>query len=382
MTPKKIRVFEIGKSTAGVGEYLRWLATGFDKTQFALTFACMSEGGDALAAELTQIEGVTAFSIPMNRYKIAPLSDLRALLRLRRAIQGGSFDLIHAHATKPGFMARLAAIGTGIPVIYSPHCFAFHAGVHPLAARGIALFERSAARWLTCKIITVARAEVDLAQRYRVGSTEQFITIHSGIDTTLFDVSRQKTAARDDLNIPPDVPLVGAVGRMSRQKNPLLFVQAAAIIHGQAPHVHFIWIGDGPLMTAAKSLAVESGLTKILHFPGMRNDIPELLGALDLFVLPSDWEAFPLTILEAMAARLPVVATDVMGVPEIVIPGKTGLLVPPNDAHALANAAMQLLADPKHAKIMGECGRQHIESAFSRQQMIRSIAEAYQRTVA
>ena len=382
MTPKKIRVFEIGKSTAGVGEYLRWLAAGLDKTQFALTFACMSEGGDALAAKLAQIEGVTAFSIPMNRYKIAPLSDLRALLRLRREIRRGNFDLIHAHASKPGFMARLAAIGTGIPAIYSPHCFAFHAGAHSLAARGIAFFERGAARWLTSKIIAVAHAEVVLAQRYRVGSTEQFITIHSGIDTAPFDIPVQKAAARDDLNIPPDVPLVGAVGRMSRQKNPLLFVQAAALIHARLPQAHFIWVGDGPLMTAAKSLAVESGLTKILHFPGKRNDIPELLGALDLFVLPSDWEAFPLTILEAMAARLPVVATDVMGIPEIVIPGKTGLLIPPNDAPALANAIIQLLANPNHAKIMGECGRQHVESAFSRQQMIRSIAEAYQRTVA
>ncbi len=382
MISKKLRVLEIGKSTAGVGEYMRWLALGLDKSRFELTFACMSEGGEELATSLVKIEGLSAFSIPMNRYNISPISDFHALLRLAAEMRKGKFDLIHAHASKPGVLARLATIGSSIPVIYSPHCFAFHDGAHPLVACGIAFIERLLARFLTRKIITVADAEIELARRYRVGKEKQFTTIHSGINTEPFDAPLPAALLRQSMNIPMNVPLVGMVGRMSKQKNPFLFLRAAALIHNRHPQAHFILIGDGPLKQAAKSMAADFGIADSVHFPGFRNDIPNLLSEFTIFVLSSAWEAFPLTILEAMAARLPVVATDVMGVSEIVINQRTGLLVPADNDQAMAAAIKDLLDQPVLAKKYGIEGRKRVIEHFSRAEMINQITQAYYRTVA
>jgi glycosyltransferase involved in cell wall biosynthesis len=178
----RMRVLEIGKSTGGIGTYLRWLAQGLDLERFDLTFACLSEKSMELADELKSIKGVKAISWPMNRFKIDLFSDFLLMLKIVRLIRSGKFELIHAHGSKSGFLARIAAIGSGVPVIYSPHCFSFHIGVNPLTANVLAALERFAARFLTARIITVADGEQTLAQRFRIGFPELFVTVHSGID--------------------------------------------------------------------------------------------------------------------------------------------------------------------------------------------------------
>jgi hypothetical protein len=124
---RSVRVLMVTKSTGGVAEYVRWLVHGIDKEKFALLVVCLSENGPEFAEELRQAYGVQSISYAMNRYKVDVISDARVGFQLARLIRGHQFDLIHAHASKPGFLARMAALGTGIPVLYSPHCFAFHA---------------------------------------------------------------------------------------------------------------------------------------------------------------------------------------------------------------------------------------------------------------
>ncbi len=378
---KRIHVFEVTKSTGGVGEYVRWIANGLDKARFRLTVACLSEGGKSFAAELNRIPGVEAFSLPMARYSIAPLSDLRALWKLRAVIGEGGFDLIHAHASKPGFLARLAAAGSGVPVLYSPHCFAFHAGANPLAARLYVWLERWAARWLTARIVAVAQAERDLGCAHGVGRKDQYAVIHSGIDPRPFSDPFDRAGTRASLGVPESAPVVGVVGRLSRQKNPLGFLDAARRVHQQNPDAHFVWVGDGPLMEATRQRARALGLEEVFRLVGARRDIPAVLHALDLFALPSLWEAFPITILEAMAAGLPCVATRVQGVPEAVVDGETGLLVPPGDAGVLAQALLTLLADGGQRTRMGAAGRRRLETHFRREQMLSRLAMLYEEAV-
>jgi glycosyltransferase involved in cell wall biosynthesis len=377
----RIRVLEIGKSTAGIGTYLRWLAQGLDLERFQLTFACLSEGGMALADELGSIKDIRAISWPMNRFKVDPVSDLLLTLRIARLIRAEKFDLIHAHGSKSGFLARLAAMGSGVPVIYSPHCFSFHDGVNPLLANLLAALERFAARYLTARIITVADGEQTLARRYRVGFPQLFVTVHSGIDPANYDKPVDKTAQRAFLKLDENAPLVGAVGRLGKQKSPLDFVQMAALVYSHMPQTHFVWAGSGPLKEAAQNLSEELGIGEVCHFIGEYKDVPSLLGAMDCFVLPSLWEGFPIVLLEAMAAGVPIVATDIPGNDEAVSSGKNGWLVPPASPSALAEKVLGLLNNLEQAATFARSSRERIHQEFTRAKMLASIQNVYQDVV-
>lgn len=370
-----VHILEVSKSTGGVGAYMRWLAAGFDHARYRLTFVCLSEGGPELAAELGRIPGVQAMSLAMNRYKIDPLSDARALAELRRIVRRVRPDLIHAHASKPGYLARLAAGGT--PVLYSPHCFSFHDGAGRAKATLLATMERLAARHLTARIVTVCDGERELALRWRVGRPELFHTVLTGIDPAPFAEPADRAALRRGLGVPESAPLVGAVGRLIAQKAPLDFVRAAARVHAARPDAHFVWAGDGPLLEAARAEAAALGVGEVVHFAGPRRDVPALLQALDLFLLPSRWEGFALSVLEAMAAGLPVVATAVTGADEAIAAGESGLIVPAGDTAAMAQAILEILADPARGRAFGARGRERIMQRFTRERMIGQLGQLY-----
>jgi glycosyltransferase involved in cell wall biosynthesis len=377
----RTRVLEIGKSTGGIGTYLRWLAQGLDLERFDLTFACLSEKSLELADELKSIKGVKAISWPMKRFKIDLFSDFLLTLKIARLIRSGKFELIHAHGSKSGFLARIAAIGSGVPVVYSPHCFSFHFGVNPLTANFLAALERFAARFLTARIITVADGEQTLAQRFRIGFPKLFVTVHSGIDPFIYENPIDKAAQKFDLNFNKGGALVGSVGRLDQQKAPLDFVRMAALVHAQKPQVQFVWAGSGPLEYAVRKLSEELGIAAICHFIGEYRDVPSLLGILDCFVLPSLWEGFPIVLLEAMAAGIPIVATDIPGNDEAVFSGKNGWLVAPGNHAALAEKVLSLLNNPNQAASFAEFGRERIQQEFTRAKMIASIQNVYQDVV-
>lgn len=372
----QIRVLEVSKSTGGLGTYMRWLADGLDRERFALTFICLSDGAAALADELSQRAGVAAFGWQMNRYKINPFTDAQVIVRLARLIRRERFDMIHAHGSKAGFIARVAAIGSGVPVIYSPHNFAFHVGVPRWQARIFAFVEKLAARYLTAKIITVADGEQALARQFGVGTPDLFVTVHSGVDLSAFsrrvDSSEQKTA----LGVPREALLVGAVGRLSGQKNPLAFVRLAARVHEKIPNAHFVWIGEGPLENESRQLAIELGVGNVLHFAGQRADVPADLRALDVFVMTSRWEAFSLALLEAMACGLPCVASNLAGNAE-ALDEASGFLFDVDDVNGMSAAVEKILSDRARAKRMGVNARERVEQHFTRALMMNKLMQVY-----
>jgi glycosyltransferase involved in cell wall biosynthesis len=374
----RIRILEIGKSTAGIGTYLRWLAQGLDLDRFQPTFACLSEKSMELAEELRSIKGIEAISWPMNRFKVDPFLDFLLVLRIAGLIRAEKFDLIHAHGSKAGFLARIAAIGSGVPVVYSPHCFSFHAGTNPLVANLLAALERFAARFLTARIITVADGEQTLARRFRVGLPNLFTTVHSGIDPVSYNKPVDKTAQKAVLNLDENARLVGTVGRLGEQKAPLDFVRMAALVHSKMPQTHFIWAGSGPLEEEARKLAETLGIAQACHFIGEYKNIPSLLGIMDCFVLSSLWEGFPIVLLEAMASGVPIVATDIPGNDEAVLSGTNGWLVPQGNPTALADKVLSLLNDPYQAAIFVASGRKRMQHEFTRAKMLSSLQNIYQ----
>lgn len=373
-----VRVLQVSKSTGGVGQYMKWLVRSLDKRRFEVTAVCLSDDGDKLAAELSQVDGTRATSLQMERYKINLLSDVLTWWQLFKLIRREDFDLIHAHASKPGFLVRIAAALTRTPVLYSPHCFSFHSGVRKSKAWFYAQLERLAARLWTTRIIVLCQDEIELAKKFHVGFDGQFIIVYTGLNLSNFNGNIDRYAIRQFLGIPPDVFLFGTVGRLSRQKAPADFVQAAAIIHVKYPDAHFVWIGTGELQDETELLVRSLNLQDVFHFAGQRNDVPSVLHAIDCFVLTSHWEGFSLSVLEAMAARRPVVMSQVSGATEAVLNGETGLIVPIGDVKAIARALELVLSNPKKAEKMGQAGRHRVENFFTQTQMIADIQKIYE----
>jgi glycosyltransferase involved in cell wall biosynthesis len=371
-----IRLLLVTKSTGGVASYVRALVRGLDRRTFSITVACLSEDNDKFSAELQRQFGVQAFGLAMNRYKVDPFTDARVCLQLAQHIRAARYDLIHAHASKPGFLTRMAAMGTGIPVLYSPHNFAFHEGSKKLPALIVATLERLAAR-VTARIVAIANHERDLALKYGVGTPALYEVVRTGIHAGAYEVAVDKPDMKQQLGIPADAPVIGAVGRLAPPKLPLDFVRFAATIRPKLPKAHYIWVGAGPLEADARKLTAELGLTDVVHWLGERSDVPLLLQILDCFVLPSRWEGLPLVVLEAFAAGVPVVATDNMGSNELIETGRTGWLVPIGEPDILADRIYQVLTQPETtAEVCRQAGRE-VRSEYSLERMIARLTQLY-----
>ena len=203
------------------------------------------------------------------------------------------------------------------------------------------------------------------------GSADKFVVVPNGVDPAAFAPGSDRFQARDDLGINREWSVVGMAGSITERKGQLLLLQAAAKVVKAFPRVKFIVIGrtndvhDEEYAAKLRNYIDHMGLTENVRFLGWCSDMPQVLSALDLFVLPSSNEGLPRSILEAMAAAVPVVATNVGGNAELVVTERTGLLVPPRDPNALAAAIEKLLRAPDTAREMGRAGRLMVEQHFS-----------------
>lgn len=376
MTIQRVRLLLVTKSTGGVAAYVRILAKHLNREKFDITVACLSENGQEFAVELKAGYGVQAFSLAMNRYKVNPFTDARVLFQLASHIRRGKYDLIHAHASKAGFLMRVAAIGTGIPVIYSPHNFAFHEGSNPILARIVVMLEKFAAIFTT-QIITVAAHERDLALEYGVGKPDLYTVISTGIDPAPYRQAVNAAELKVSLGIPPSTRVVGAVGRLAVPKLPQDFVRIAAALHVSHPDLHFVWAGSGPLEEEARALTRKLGLDDVIHWLGHRSDVNLLYHIYDLFLLLSRWEGNPLVLLEAFAADVPVIASDNLGAHELLAGEEHGLLVPIGDVQATVSAVRQLLDNANESEKIRKLAREKVDNVYSMKKMIDAVESIY-----
>jgi glycosyltransferase involved in cell wall biosynthesis len=187
---------------------------------------------------------------------------------------------------------------------------------------------------------------------------------------------------RASLGIPAEAKTIGVVARLIAYKGHRFFLQACQEIKRRHPRATFLLIGDGPEAGSLAALSRQLGLQEAVRFLGTRSDIPQLLSLLDVVALPSLEEGFPNVVLEAMAAGKPVVATRVGGTPEAVIHRETGLLVPPKDPRALADAILEVLDDPQRANAMGQAGCERVRKAFDLSRMVQEIEALYEELIA
>ncbi len=338
--------------------------------------------GPQTGSEGSLIEEVRAHGIPLTIEpalvrEVNPLKDLQALFRLTGFIRRGRYTIVHTHSSKAGILGRWAARLAGTPVIvHTVHGWGHHERQHPLVRRFYILLERATAR-ITDKLIVVSPRNTEKGLADGIGTPEKYITIRSGIELDRFlKPTRPREAVREELGIPPDVPVVGTVTRLSPQKAPLDFVDAAAHVAARRPDVHFVIVGDGPLRAEMEAAIAVRSLTDRVHLTGLRRDVPDLMHSFDVFALTSLWEGLPRVLPQAMTTGLPIVATAVDGNAEAVTDGVNGFLTPPGDPQAMAAALLRLLEDSVLARRMGEAGRRKA-GEFSAHRMVSDIAALY-----
>jgi glycosyltransferase involved in cell wall biosynthesis len=298
---------------------------------------------------------------------LSPLNDLVALSRLVTLICKEQPDLVNAHTSKAGLLGRLASRLTSTPAVFTAHTWSFADGV-PAFQRWIATpLERFAAA-LGGKIITVSQANRATAVRHRVSSGENLVCIWNGIPDVAF---RARPGSRRPITLI-------TVARLVPQKDHILLLESLA---GLRTPWRLLVVGDGPNRGQVQAMAGCLGLSGNVQFLGDRSDVAQLLSQSDIFVLPSKWEGLPISILEAMRAGLPVIASDVGGVAECVEDGVTGFLVPPHDETRLRGALARLIQSPELMHRMGEAGRNRFEKNFRIDAMVKRTLAVYRDAV-
>ena len=328
-----------------------------------LPFLIIGRGGELFEEALMHAR---VFVAPDLIRAIRPLTDLRALAQLisllkkiRREEPASAPVIVHTHSSKAGILGRWAAKLAGIPItIHSIHGFGFH-DYQPFIVRRLFIsIEKITAR-ITTAFIAVSRANIEKGVALGLFDHGKTRLIRSGIDVTSLQKKQANgSTVRASLGIPPHVPVVTMIACLKPQKAPLDFIRACARIHQQSPGAHFLLVGDGKLRDAAVQEMRAQSLQSNLHILGWRRDIPEILHASNVFVLSSLWEGLPRVLPQAMAAGLPIVATQVDGSPEAVRDGANGFLVPPGDLRGLAEKVCYLLQHPDQASAMGLKGRE------------------------
>lgn len=289
---------------------------------------------------------------------IRPPADLRALLEIRALLRRERPDVLSTYSAKAGLLGRLAAVGTGVPAIFTAHGWAFTEGTSPLAKGPFLLAEMIGAS-VADRIVTTCEFDRQLAVRHRVAPASKIVNIYNGVHDVDPGLGADPAA---------DPPRVIAVQRFEPQKDHATLLEALAGLREQEWALD--WVGDGVQLSEARSLAAELGIADRIRWLGLRSDVSELLARAQVFALTSRWEGFPFSILEAMRAGLPVVATAVAGVSESVQDGVTGFTVPREEPAAVREALARLIRDSALRVRMGEAGRSRYEERFTYDRML------------
>lgn len=381
--PVPVKVLHvITRLEAGAGGNTLLSAAGMDRSRYE-TWIAAGAGGPLWAA--ARAAGVRTVEVPGFGREVAPLADLRVLLRLVALLRRERFAVVHVHSAKAGALGRLAAVLCRAPVVvytlhgrdpWWPAPDGSATQLRDVMSRGLWLFllaERLLRR-VTHRFVAVAPTVARDGVLARVAAPGRVDVAPSAVD--LDDIPEEPDpAVRGELGIPDDVPLVGSVGRLDRQKAPADFVRMAAAVAATHPTTRFVLVGDGELRAEVEQLAERLGVD--VRVTGWRPDAARVASAFDVYVVSSLYEGVGRGVTEAMAAGRPVVATAVDGVVDLVLPGATGLLSPPRDPDALAAAVRWLLDHPAEAAQLGKQGRERVRALFAPARMCAVLDEVY-----
>lgn len=317
--------------------------------------------------------------VPEFQRAIHPWKDWQAYQTVAKWLNHLRPDIVHTHTSKAGLVGRLAAHRAGVPkIIHSTHGQVFSGYFNAFTSNLIVLAERQAAKW--CEIIVVlSHAEIHEHLSRRVGQNDQYRVIPNGVEPSKYLKSDEvRNQLRTEANLTPDQCLLAMVGRMTPVKGHKILLHSLKIICAQEPSVRVWMVGEGECRPELERLAVRLGIDQYIRWWGYRENIPAMLQAIDLLIMPSLNEGFGLSAVEAMASGCPVVGSRVGGIPEVIQEKETGWLVPPQDPSALAEAILQGVRHPSERRRMGEKARERVKQEFTLDRMVDETLKCYE----
>jgi len=363
----KIRVLHIVLSmeTGGLENGIVNLTNNADADNYTVDVLCLRERGE-LADRITNPNSQVLFDNDRSH------SLLTAIKKIYKTCKTGNYHVIHSH----GFTTMLAGYIAGklarTPIIMNgEHGTLYHSSSKQRIAQKI-LFKKMNAN------LTVSEDLIrEIRESFNLGD-DNFQAIINGVDTEKFKPDKKIGAQiRQDLNLSNSDILIGSVGRLVEVKNYKSLINAFSLICHEQPHVHLVLAGSGPERKSLENQINHYQLNKRIHLLGRRDDIPRIMNAIDIFVLPSFSEGLSNTLLEAMSCGTPVIASDVGGNGEIIVPQITGYLYESNNDNGLANLLGKLVNNPKHIQQLSELAREHILVNYSLSSMVNNYEAVY-----
>lgn len=375
MNGRRIRVLQVITSLAGgAGFYAYQLTRHLDPSRFDVKLVF---GPGYPLDEVVEREHLPHTKLAWTR-RLDPLATLRGTYQLAQILRRQRFDIVHTHCSLAGAVGRVLARWFKVPyVLFSVHAFASHDYQPAWRKRLFLMVERSLDRY-TDRYLAATHVVKQQVVAKRISTADRVSVVPLGIEVSVLSSGVERLRARARLGLAHDALAVATAGRFEQQKGLIYLLRAFLRVHAALPGARLVIFGDGPLYPRLRAEADCLGLGRTVVFAGWRTDLDVLLRGCDIFCLPSLWESFGYVLLEAMAARLPIVATRVEGIPEVTGEGQCALLVPPADEGALAAALIALLKDGAQRAALAEAGRQRLEREYTLARMIGRIEDLYQ----
>lgn len=343
-----------------------------------LLIAGRDEGSGGSVAASAEAAGVEVVHLGELVAPIRPWRDAAAVGRLRSLFDDRGVDIVHTHSSKAGVLGRLASRGR--PTVHTVHGWSFHEGQRRSVAATYRTVERALAprtdAWI---VVTPTDQAIGLAAG--IGAADRYHLIRSGIAVPELPGPAERQAVRRSLGWDDDTAGVLAIGRLVDQKDPLTMVDAFAVAAAEHPEARLAMVGGGTLHQEVAARIRAAGLDDRVDLLGVRADAASLLVGADAYLSSSRWEGLPRTVLEAIAVEVPVVATDVGGIRDVIVPDQTGLLVPAGDPQALGDALARTLADPAAAAALAARARTGI-AEFDERTMVDRTMDLYDHVAA
>lgn len=332
---EKIRILHVAQAAGGVDRYIRMLLKYLDKDKFENVLVCSQdfheEDYKGLVISFEQIEMTRAIGG----------NDLKAIKEVRALIKKYNPDIVYAHSSKAGAIARVADIGLKNRCVYNPHGWAFNMRCSAKKKAMYTAIEKVAAPFCD-KIICISDAEKQSALDKKICKEDKLQIIFNGVDIEAYENGAHGAVKRRDLNIPEDAFVVGMVGRISQQKAPDVFIKMAKQVKDEVPNAHFIIVGNGNQEDEIRKYAKDNGFSDSLHITGWVDDPMSYVELFDVACLLSRWDGFGLALPEYMMASKPIVASRVDAIPNIIRDGENGLLVEVDDYVGASKSVLRI----------------------------------------
>jgi len=381
----KLRVAQVitRMDWGGAPDIVRILCENLNPDKFELTLICgknrcVTKKNKKFLEDFKQ----QAVSIPYLQRDINPFFDLCALIKLFLLFKKEKFDIVHTHTAKAGFLGRVAAHFAGIKkIVHTTHGHNFYGYFGPLTSKLIIGLESYAAKF-TDKMIALTCLEKEDLVRFKIIDSQKIKVLNTAVEIDdIKDGNNPLIYIKEGFGVKSNEILIGMVSRLEPIKGVKYFIAAAKIIADKFEHVKFVIVGEGSLKKDLEENITKAGLGPRFIFTGWRDDVLDIIAALDIMVLASLNEAVGIVLIEAQAQGVPVIATRVGGIPEVVEDGKTGILVASQNTEELIKAMQILIEDRQKRQAMSRAGSEAVKNKYSVQSFVDNVSKIYEELI-